>query len=93
MKPAQLEPEGYITTQKPTYAWTPVGQATAYRLWVNAGKGAGVVNVTVPSSVCNNAECRYTPNLATGRGEGVWWVTALFNGQEALSDGMAFRVP
>lgn len=93
MKPAQIEPEGYITSQKPTYAWTPVGQATAYRLWVNAGNGAGVVNQIVPNSACNSSECRYTPTIATGKGDGTWWVTALYAGQEAVSDGMDFRVP
>lgn len=92
MKPAQIEPEGKITTQKPTYAWTPVGAATAYRLWVNAGNGAGVVHLSVPSSVCNSGECRYTPTIAVGNGDAVWWVTALQGGQEAMSDGMAFRV-
>lgn len=94
MKPAQVEPEGIIATQKPTYAWTPAANASGYRLWVNGGNGAGVVNVSMPTSVCSASECRYTPVTSVGRGDGVWWVTAIStSGQESTSDGMAFRAP
>lgn len=94
MKPAQIEPEGMISTQRPTYAWTPVGQTSSYRLWVNGGNGAGVVNIIVPSSNCSTTECRYTPTINTGSGDAEWWITAISNtGDEAVSDGMAFRTP
>ncbi|WP_157832838.1 cellulase family glycosylhydrolase [Thiolinea disciformis] len=91
-KPAQIEPEGMVTTQRPTYAWLPVATATAYRLWVNSAAGAGVINITIPSSVCSISECRYTPTRAVGKGDATWWVTAIGT-QEAVSEGMVFRAP
>ncbi len=94
MKPAQIAPEGIITSEKPAYTWAPVAGADRYRLWVNGGNGAGIINQTLPVSVCNARQCSYTPGVAVGRSEGAWWVTALSPaGQEAASDGMSFRVP
>ncbi len=94
MKPGQIEPEGIINTQKPTYVWTPITGATQYRLWVNGGNGSGIINVLVPASACNTKECRYTPSIAVGKGDAAWWITAITtNWQEAVSSGMTFRAP
>ncbi len=81
-----LSPSGTITTNKPTYTWNPVKDATWYYLWVKDGKG-NVITKWYSASEAGCAgglgSCSATPATSLAQGTAEWWLrpwNALGNG-------------
>jgi hypothetical protein len=98
-KVTQLFPSGTIITDKPTYVWNAVSNATWYQIWVNdAADNSGKIKAWYSTS---QAGCRFglgtcsvTTETAIAIGDAQWWVRAWndLGGDGPWSDGMSFTV-
>ncbi|MCK5904023.1 MAG: hypothetical protein KAG86_01980, partial [Gammaproteobacteria bacterium] len=72
-----VSPSGEMTTDKPSYTWNAVANATWYYLWVNDSVGTRIkIWRTASESGCANGIglCTYSTPTVLAKGSGGWWV-------------------
>ncbi len=91
-KATLTSPNGAISTNKPTYTWTPVTGASWYYLWVSGPSGP-VIKTWYDASVCTTS-CSVTPDITLTNGTSYnWWIqTWNPGGTGPWSDAMSFNV-
>ena len=76
--PSPISPTGTVATTRPTYTWSTVAGATAYRLAVQVkATGASAHDQWhTASTVCTGGTCSVTPAASLGSGAHRFWVQA-----------------
>jgi hypothetical protein len=94
--PTLVSPKGEINTNRPTYTWNPVSNATWYHLWVNDLTGNKVNQwYTAEKTGCASGTdtCLMTP-LTEVMGSCQWWVQAYNSaGLGSWSAPLSFTTP
>jgi thermitase len=68
-----VSPLGPITTDRPTYQWGEVGNATYYYLWTSTGQGTGWYSA---QTICIGGTCTVAPSVSIGNGAFTWYVSS-----------------
>ena len=91
--PKPQMPYDVTSVATPTFTWTKVPGATAYRYQVLSGTTI-VYAKSVPSSVCGTTTCSHTPTIVLPAGPYTWRVRVLKNGTwQPFSGTMPFVLP
>jgi Zn-dependent metalloprotease len=79
--PRPLTPIGITADTTPTYSWTKLTGAIAYRYTVYNSVGTAVYSFTLPASSCGTtSNCSHTPTTALARADYSWKVQAQVSG-------------
>lgn len=88
-----ISPNGVIGTNRPTYKWTDVGNATSYYLSVNGPDGSAIGTWYAASDVCANDVCVIRPDVYLKNSDYNWMVVARNkNGEGPWSTPVNFTV-
>jgi photosystem II stability/assembly factor-like uncharacterized protein/phosphoribosyl-AMP cyclohydrolase len=91
--PTPLAPAGSIIPASPTFVWSAVPGAMAYRLRVQGSISGWGVPPALAGCANGEAICHITWPVALTAGPAEWWVQALYaDGEGPWSDGLAFTV-
>jgi thermitase len=68
-----ISPITAITTDRPSYQWNEVANASWYYLYTSTGQGTAWYNA---QTICNGVTCTVTPAASIGNGNFTWYVSS-----------------